>query len=161
MPKGRLGHWHSTPLSLRQRYGRIPGNLPQRQNHPLPSKQPPLLIQIRRTIRHLLRQRLIPRRRTPHRRADVTIAQLQPIILPHARRLIRIPRPMQPRIQKIPRPIPGKNPPSPIPPMRRRRESNDPKCRLRISKTSNRPPPILPIHVRTSLLLRHLATILA
>ncbi len=159
MPKHRPRLRQFDPIPNHEPQNRIPRDLPQRKQHPLPLQQPPLHIQILRARRHLLRQRLIPRRRTPCRRADVTPAQLQPIAASSTRRLIRQSRPMQRREQKIPRPIPGKHPPRPIRPMRRRRETDDPQPSLRIPKPRHRLPPILPIRKRPLLRFRNFRAI--
>ncbi len=161
MPKRRLRLRGRAPVPSRQSHGRIPGNSPQRQDHPFFPKQPPLLVQKPRAIAHLLRQRLISRRRTPRRRTDIDIPQDQPIPLLHARRLIGKPDAMKSREQEIPRPIAGEYATRPIRPMSCRRQSHDPDPRRRVAKPRHRLPPILPLHKRPSLLLRHVSAVCA
>ena len=79
MPKPLLPIRKPASAPHRQCERRIPPNLPQRQHHTNPLQQLPLPIQIPRTIRNLASLRLIPRRRTPHRRPNINPAQLQPI----------------------------------------------------------------------------------
>ena len=143
-----------------QRHGCIPPNFPQRQHDAHIFQHLPFPIQISRAIGQFHRQRFIPRRRTPGRRADINPPQPQPIVPMNRFRLIRHPRPMQCREKKIPASISRENPPGPIRPMRPRRQPDNPYSRPHIPKPRHRFSPIFPIGKSIALLARDLPAIL-
>ena len=156
MPKPRRRPRHrQSPLPEHPQH--LPPRLPtQRHRHPSIHQQVQLGFQPPPALRALLRRRPIRRRRAPHDRRHIRPTQLQPITPMPALPLVRKPRAMQRPKQEVTRPIPRKHPPGPVPPMRRRRQSNQQHPCRRIPKPGNRPTPIRLISVRRPLRPRRL-----
>lgn len=128
----------------------IPGDLAQADDDPYARQGRHLRSQVRRAVTNLLRQRLVPRRRAPHHRANPCMPQPKPIRCRRSSRLRREPKRMQNRIQEGTGTVSGKRTSGAVGPVGSRCQTKDQKARSRIPKSWHRPRPVRLVNVRPS-----------
>lgn len=100
-------------------------------------------LQILPAQRQLLARRAIIRRGTPCRRRDIAVGQHHTIVQRSRNGLACPPEAVERVVQPITTRVSGKHSPGSISAMRRGRQTHDEQARVRISKTRDRPAPIL------------------
>ena len=92
----------------------------------------------------------------PHRRGDVGVAQLEPVVARDGGGLVRVPDSVQRRVEPVARTVAREHPPGPVGAVRGRRQADDEQPGAGVAEARHRAPPVLLVAERGALRARDL-----
>ena len=102
------------------------------------------------------RGRLVGGRSAPDDGGDVAVAQRQPVVRRHARRLVGVAGPVQGGEQPVARPVAGEHATGAVPPVGGRRQPDDQQAGGRVAEAGDRTSPVVLVGEGGPLVPRHL-----